>query len=78
MYYSNIIITIYHIFADSKTEMDKLEDQFVTGKWVPPGITPVVVAPTTKKQKRKQIRVKCKLFILQLQVPFYLLHLPLQ
>jgi len=53
-----IILLKYHIFAGSKTEMDRLEDQFVTGEWVPPGMTPAAVAPTTKKTKKRRGNVR--------------------
>ena len=38
--------------------MDRLEDQFVTGEWVPPGMTPAAVAPTTKKTKKRRGNVR--------------------
>ena len=44
------------ILTGTKAEMDKMEDMFVTGEWIPPGIaTPTAPTPTkrTTKCKRK-------------------------
>ena len=54
----NFIVSMY--ILGTQAEMDKLEDQFFTGDWVPPTVTIPVeetstpTAPKRKTKKRKQ------------------------
>ena len=54
----NFIVSMY--ILGTQAEMDKLEDQFITGDWVPPTVTipveetSIPTAPKRKTKKRKQ------------------------
>ena len=49
------VIYIFHIlksFTGTRVEMDRVEDKFVTGEWIPPFIAPSP-APTRKTKTKK-------------------------